>query len=85
MSRPGSATPPPPAAPTRPACATSPSPCRPATPPASSKHRKPVSDEDDLRQVAAEALGEVYFRDNGRRAHGLEVELKDLVALEFEL
>ncbi len=42
-------------------------------------------DEDDLRQVAAEALGEVYFRDNGRRAHGLEVELKDLVALEFEL
>jgi hypothetical protein len=42
-------------------------------------------DEDDLRQVAAEVLGEVYFGDNGRRAHGLEVELKDLVALEFEL
>ncbi|MEW2435997.1 XRE family transcriptional regulator [Streptomyces caniferus] len=42
-------------------------------------------DEDDLRQLAAEALGEVYFRDNGRRAHGLEVELKDLVDLEFEL
>ena len=32
-----------------------------------------------------EALGEVYFRDNGRRAHGLEVELTDLVDLEFEL
>ncbi|MFD9132842.1 telomere-protecting terminal protein Tpg [Streptomyces bottropensis] len=42
-------------------------------------------DEDELRQVAAEALGEVYFRDNGRRAHGLEVELKDLVDLQFEL
>lgn len=42
-------------------------------------------DEDDLRQVAAEALGEVYFRDGGRRAHGLEVELKDIVDLQFEL
>lgn len=42
-------------------------------------------DEDDLRQIAAEALGEVYFRDNGRRAHGLEVELTDLVDLQFEL
>lgn len=41
--------------------------------------------EDELRQVAAEALGEVYFRDSGRRAHGLEVELKDLVDLQFEL
>ncbi|KOX44123.1 telomere-protecting terminal protein Tpg [Streptomyces sp. NRRL F-7442] len=41
--------------------------------------------EDQLRQVAAEALGEVYFRDNGRRAHGLEVELKDIVDLQFEL
>ncbi|MBP5873079.1 telomere-protecting terminal protein Tpg [Streptomyces scabiei] len=42
-------------------------------------------DEDDLRQVAAEALGEIYFRDNGRRAHGLEVELNDIVDLQFEL
>ncbi|MEU2718381.1 XRE family transcriptional regulator [Streptomyces sp. NPDC007205] len=42
-------------------------------------------DEDDLRQIAAEALGEVYFRDSGRRAHGLEVELTDLIDLEFEL
>ncbi|MEU9992838.1 hypothetical protein AB0E10_39850 [Streptomyces sp. NPDC048045] len=42
-------------------------------------------DEDDLRQIAAEALGEVYFRDNGQRAHGLEVELTDLLDLEFEL
>ncbi|MFF9063118.1 telomere-protecting terminal protein Tpg [Streptomyces sp. NPDC014882] len=41
--------------------------------------------EDQLRQIAAEALGEVYFRDNGRRAHGLEVELADIEHLEFEL
>ncbi|MER5881128.1 XRE family transcriptional regulator [Streptomyces sp. NPDC001910] len=43
------------------------------------------ADENDLRQIAAEALGEVYFRDKGRRAHGLEVELQDLVDLRFEL
>lgn len=41
--------------------------------------------EDDLREIAAEALGEIYFRDNGRRAHGLEVELTDHLDLEFEL
>ncbi|MFI0813785.1 telomere-protecting terminal protein Tpg [Streptomyces echinatus] len=41
--------------------------------------------EDQLRRIAAEALGEVYFRDNGHRAHGLEVELTDLIDLEFEL
>lgn len=41
--------------------------------------------EDELKQIAAEALGEVYFRDNGRRAHGLEVEFTDLEHLEFEL
>ncbi|CAL9336765.1 hypothetical protein SUDANB58_00182 [Streptomyces sp. enrichment culture] len=41
--------------------------------------------EDLLRRIAAEALGEVYFRDNGRRAHGLEVEFTDLEHLEFEL
>lgn len=43
------------------------------------------AEEDRLREIAAEALGEVYFRDNGRRAHGLEVELTDLLDLEFEL
>ncbi|CAL9610495.1 hypothetical protein SUDANB6_05640 [Streptomyces sp. enrichment culture] len=41
--------------------------------------------EDRLRRIAAEALGEVYFRDSGRRAHGLEVEFTDLEHLEFEL
>jgi hypothetical protein len=33
-----------------------------------------------LRETAAEAVGEVYFR-----AHGLEVELKDIVDQQFEL
>ncbi|MGW5679234.1 hypothetical protein ACWEV4_29840 [Streptomyces sp. NPDC003860] len=42
-------------------------------------------DEDELRQVAAEALGEIYFRDNGRRAHGLEMKLTDVLDLQFEL
>ncbi|MFJ9588263.1 telomere-protecting terminal protein Tpg [Streptomyces acidicola] len=41
--------------------------------------------EQALRDIAAEALGEVYFRDSGRRAHGLEVEFSDLEHLEFEL
>ncbi|OSP34032.1 terminal protein [Streptomyces sp. 13-12-16] len=30
-------------------------------------------------------MGEVYFRDGGRRAHGLEVEFTDVEHLEFEL
>ncbi|MEV8628575.1 XRE family transcriptional regulator [Streptomyces sp. NPDC051079] len=41
--------------------------------------------EQQLQQITAEVLGDVYFRDNGRRAHGLEVELTDLEHLEFEL
>jgi hypothetical protein len=41
--------------------------------------------EQQLRNIAAEALGEVYFRDNGRRAHGLEVEFTDVEHLEFDL
>ncbi|MFV2116952.1 telomere-protecting terminal protein Tpg [Streptomyces sp. Act-28] len=41
--------------------------------------------EDRLRQVAAEALGEMYFRDDGRRAAGLEVELTDVEDIRFEL
>ncbi|MGW7231157.1 telomere-protecting terminal protein Tpg [Streptomyces cyaneofuscatus] len=41
--------------------------------------------EDQLLRLTAEALGETYFRDNGRRAHGLEVELTDLLDLRFRL
>ncbi|MFF3898097.1 telomere-protecting terminal protein Tpg [Streptomyces sp. NPDC001812] len=34
--------------------------------------------EQQLRDIAAEGLGEIYFRDGGRRAHGLEVEFTEL-------
>jgi AcrR family transcriptional regulator len=43
------------------------------------------ANEQQLRGLAAEALGEVYFRDGGRRAHGLEVEFTDVEHLEFDL
>ncbi|WP_375231920.1 terminal protein [Streptomyces sp. NWU339] len=38
-----------------------------------------------LRGIAAEGPGAVYFRDGGRRAHGLAVEFTDIEHLEFEL
>ncbi|PWI04879.1 hypothetical protein DIZ27_42625 [Streptomyces sp. NWU339] len=38
-----------------------------------------------LRDSAAEGLGEVSFRDGGRRAHGLAVEFTDGEHLEFDL
>ncbi|GGT44958.1 telomere-protecting terminal protein Tpg [Streptomyces chromofuscus] len=41
--------------------------------------------EQQLRTLAAEALGEVYFRDSGRRAHGLDVELTDIEHVAFDL
>ncbi|WP_395576893.1 telomere-protecting terminal protein Tpg [Streptomyces sp. BK79] len=43
------------------------------------------ADERQLRDLAAEALGEVYFRDGGRRAAGLEVQFTDLEHVQFEL
>ncbi|TLQ38618.1 telomere-protecting terminal protein Tpg [Streptomyces marianii] len=41
--------------------------------------------EQQLQQITAEALGEVYFRDGGRRAQGLDVEFTDIDYLEFDL
>ncbi|MFE0457302.1 telomere-protecting terminal protein Tpg [Streptomyces sp. NPDC058914] len=41
--------------------------------------------EQQLRDIAAEGLGEIYFRDNGRRAHGLLVEFTDVEHVEFDL
>ncbi|MFF8366909.1 telomere-protecting terminal protein Tpg [Rhodococcus erythropolis] len=41
--------------------------------------------EQQLRALAGEALGEVYFRDGGRRAHGLGVEFTDVEHLQFDL
>ncbi|MFE5300370.1 telomere-protecting terminal protein Tpg [Streptomyces sp. NPDC056632] len=39
----------------------------------------------ELQQATADALGEVYFRDGGHRAHDLLVELTDIEQIAFEL
>ncbi|MEV6134325.1 XRE family transcriptional regulator [Streptomyces violaceusniger] len=41
--------------------------------------------EQQLLDLTAEALGEMYFRDGGRRAQGLMVEFTDVEALDFDL
>jgi hypothetical protein len=41
--------------------------------------------EQQLRDIAGQALGEVYFRDGGRRAQGLGVEFTDIEQMEFGL
>jgi hypothetical protein len=41
--------------------------------------------EQQLRAPAAEGLGEMYFRDGGRRAHGLAVEFTDVEKIQFDL
>jgi hypothetical protein len=44
------------------------------------------ADDRRLQEIAAEALKEVYFQDNGRRAGSLEeVRMLDIEHLEFEL
>jgi hypothetical protein len=41
--------------------------------------------EQQLRALAAEGLGEMYFRDCGSRAHGLAVEFADVEHIRFDL
>lgn len=41
--------------------------------------------EDQLLEIAAQGLGEMYFRDNNRRAHDLLVEFSDVEEMEIEL
>ncbi|MEU5115127.1 XRE family transcriptional regulator [Streptomyces longwoodensis] len=41
--------------------------------------------EQQLRDIAGQALGEVYFQDGGRRAQGLDVEFTDIEQMEFDL
>ncbi|GEC02391.1 hypothetical protein SSP24_00460 [Streptomyces spinoverrucosus] len=41
--------------------------------------------EQQLRRIAAEGLGEIYFRDRNRRAHGLDVEFTDVEDIGFDL
>lgn len=43
------------------------------------------ANEQQLREIAAEGLGHMYFRDNGRRAHGLDVEFTDVEYVEVDL
>jgi hypothetical protein len=45
----------------------------------------PRAGEQQLRAIAAEGLGEMYFRDGGRRAHGLEVEFTDVEQFDIDL
>jgi transcriptional regulator with XRE-family HTH domain len=40
--------------------------------------------EQQLQQILAEGLGEMYFRDAGRRAAGLDVAITDIDYLEAE-
>ncbi|MGY0071691.1 hypothetical protein ACWZEH_34085 (plasmid) [Streptomyces sp. QTS137] len=41
--------------------------------------------EQQLRALAGEALGEVYFRGGGRRATGLEIQFTDVKRIGFDL
>jgi transcriptional regulator with XRE-family HTH domain len=41
--------------------------------------------EQQLLDIAAQGLGEQYFRDNGRRAHDLMVEFTDVEDIEIDL
>jgi hypothetical protein len=47
--------------------------------------REAGATEQQLRDIAAEGLQEIYFKDRGRRAQGLLVEFTDLEHLEFDL
>ncbi|WP_329140416.1 XRE family transcriptional regulator [Streptomyces sp. NBC_01476] len=40
--------------------------------------------EQQLQRIAAEGLQEIYFKDRGRRADGLEVEFTDIDYLELD-
>ncbi|WP_331746036.1 telomere-protecting terminal protein Tpg [Streptomyces sp. NBC_00872] len=41
--------------------------------------------ERQLLNIAAQGLGEMYFRDNGRRAHDLQVEFTDVEEIDISL
>ncbi|MGW0606179.1 telomere-protecting terminal protein Tpg [Streptomyces sp. NPDC002640] len=43
------------------------------------------ADENRLREIAAEGLGRMYFRDNDRRAQGLAVEFTDVQHVDISL
>ena len=85
-SRPGpaSASPPRPAPPTTAASAASPSTCRPAYAARLFDAQAAGATEQQLQEIAAEGLKEIYFKDSGRRAHGLLVEFTDIDYVDLD-
>ncbi|MDH2392582.1 XRE family transcriptional regulator [Streptomyces sp. HNM0663] len=47
--------------------------------------REQGATERQLREIAAEGLQEIYFKDRGRRAEGLLIEFTDVQHIEFDL
>ncbi|MFE9783254.1 telomere-protecting terminal protein Tpg [Streptomyces sp. NPDC005775] len=47
--------------------------------------REQGANEDQLWQIAADGLAQMYFRANNSRAHGLGVEFTDVERLNIEL
>ncbi|MEW1640214.1 hypothetical protein AB0469_39940 [Streptomyces sp. NPDC093801] len=47
--------------------------------------REQGATEDQLRQIAADGLAQMYVRANNSRAHGLGVEFTDVERLDVEL
>jgi hypothetical protein len=47
--------------------------------------REQGATEQQLQQIAAEGLAQMYFRANNTRAHGLGVEFTDVEHIEIEL
>lgn len=68
-----------------PASGTSLSPCLRSMRPACFNAQNAGASEQQLRELAGQAFREVYFRDGGRRAHGLDVEFTDIEQLEIDL
>ncbi|MFG3230034.1 telomere-protecting terminal protein Tpg [Kitasatospora sp. NPDC048194] len=44
-----------------------------------------AGDENALNDLVAAGLGEAYFTDHGRRADGLDVELRDVYSLDLDI
>ncbi|MFS8204673.1 telomere-protecting terminal protein Tpg [Streptomyces sp. CWNU-52B] len=47
--------------------------------------REQGATEQQLQQIAADGLAQMYFRDNNRRAHGLGVEFTDVEHIQIDL
>ncbi|MDX3378785.1 XRE family transcriptional regulator [Streptomyces sp. ME02-6991-2A] len=47
--------------------------------------REQGANEQQLQQIAADGLAQMYFRANNSRAHGLDVEFTDMERLDIEL